>query len=137
MKFQRVERKIVIAVSVLFFLVAVGLIFFFALRNTEEEAPTVYTYGDASKAQLHVLVEVKQSAMDGALMQWLTRPAAEKIRGFNDVPALPLSKGNGKTKILILGNSFVNPSTSAIAEILKEMIDAGEKECTVHRFSLG
>jgi hypothetical protein len=46
MKFQRVERKIVIAVSVLFFLVAVGLIFFFALRNTEEEAPTVYTYGD-------------------------------------------------------------------------------------------
>lgn len=108
-------------------------------RNKAQEPyyQTVYTYGDASKAQLHVLVEVKQSAMDGALMQWLTRPAAEKIRGFNDVPALPLSEGNGKTKILILGNSFVNPSTSAIAEILKEMIDTGEKECTVHRFSLG
>ena len=98
---------------------------------------TVYTFRDTVGTERRVLAEIKQSAMDGAAMQWLNRPAAERIKGFGEVPTLRLSEGNGKSKILILGNSFVNPGHSAITDILEDLIAAGSQECTVHWFSLG
>ena len=110
------------------------------LTRSETNEPyyqVLYAFQDAKGTSCSVLVEIKQSAMDSTLMQWLNRPTTETIKGYKDIPTLSLNEGNGKTKILILGNSFVSPNHSAISAILEEVIEVGEQECEVHWYSLG
>ncbi|MBE6703284.1 MAG: hypothetical protein E7585_07750 [Ruminococcaceae bacterium] len=108
-------------------------------RDGEKQAyyRVVFSFRDSDDQSRVVSMEIKESAMDGSAMQWMNGACVRPIKGYHDIPTLSLLDGNQKQKILILGNSFVSSSHSAIATILKEMIAAGNQQGEVEYFSLG
>ncbi|MBQ8212418.1 MAG: hypothetical protein IJX39_04825 [Clostridia bacterium] len=104
--------------------------------TTEPYYQILFSFDENGTARC-ITLEVKQSEMDAVMIKWCSQPELLTVKGYNDIPVMPLSQGNGSTRILMLGNSFLYDRYSNIKAILQELIDASEKECTVVRGAFG
>ncbi len=81
-------------------------------------------------------LEVDYTSLDDSALVRLDRfSETEKITKTSWENNIPLSKGNGKKSVLILGNSFIQ--TSNIRQILTKMMDAGNRGIYVDASSRG
>ncbi len=90
-----------------------------------------YLFDDDEGKSRTITFEVKETAMDAQLYQWLSAPKAMPIKDYHKIPSISLAGGNGKKSIAILGNSFVYDGYSGIRIILKDMLKESNRDWSV------
>ncbi len=87
-----------------------------------------YLFDDDEGTSRTITFEIKESAMDAQLYDWLRAPKAMPIKDYHKIPSISLDGTNGKKTIAILGNSFVYDRYSGIRIILTDMLRESNKD---------
>ena len=103
---------------------------------TEPYYRMLFSFSEGSRTRVTTL-EVKQSVMDAVIVKWCSQPELLMIKGYHDIPEVPMNEGNGQDEVLMIGNSFLYSRYSNLQAILQDLINAGEKEINVVRGAYG